>query len=86
MFRDIPLDIPKPLVGVPPSPGPSALRTVEHALRRGFFAPFGRSLPHIRAGVWCAAVHIKQGPLEQQMGLYFTLITSETFPSSLIES
>ncbi len=48
--RNIVFDIPMQLVGVPPSPGPDALRPVEHALRRGFSAPGGRSFLHIRAG------------------------------------
>ena len=39
------------LVGDTPSPGPDAKRPVEHALRRGFPAPVGRSFPHIRAGL-----------------------------------
>ncbi len=50
MTQNIVFDIPALLVGVPPSPGPDALRPVEHALRRGFTAPVGRSFPHIHAG------------------------------------
>lgn len=44
------MDIPKTLVGVPPSPGLAALRPVEHAFGVAFVAPVGRSFPHIRAG------------------------------------
>ena len=48
---EYPFGISDALVGVPPSPGPGAERPVEHALRRGFPAPVGRSFPHIRAGI-----------------------------------
>ena len=50
MTGDIRKGYRRSLVGVPPSPGPDAERPVEHALRRGFSAPFGRSFLHIRAG------------------------------------
>jgi len=44
MLRDILLDIPKRFVGVPPSPGPDALRPVEHACGVAFPFPAGRVL------------------------------------------
>lgn len=49
MYDDILFGFRHTLVGVTPSPGLAASRPVEHACRRGFAAPYGRPVPHIRA-------------------------------------
>ena len=51
MSEDILLDILTRLLGFPQAPDWPLPRPVEHALRRGFLAPVGRSFPHIRAGI-----------------------------------
>ena len=49
MFRNILLDIPKRWLGGPKPRTGSLPRPVEHAFRRGFPAPVGRLLLHVRA-------------------------------------
>lgn len=49
MYDDILFGFRHTLVGVTPNPGLAASRPVEHACRRGYAAPFGRPVPHIRA-------------------------------------
>ena len=55
MYRNILLDIPIHSLRFPQTPGRTLSRPVEHAWRRGFLAPVGRSFPHIRAGSWESA-------------------------------